>query len=260
MIDFTTVVALDRAHLEQWKITWPTWARHRPEILERPLVVIADAHPDTGGNHAFWDRELRFLHPLPTGFQFLVHFWHAPFSLRSDLRNITQRERMLTSLVRVPPAVVKTPYWLKLDTDAIALRPADWCQDAWFEDDPVFASSPWGYAKPPDVIQRLDAWGDQHPELSRFPALGHRPEPGSDIVRYSRMISWCAWFRTDWTNWVASLSPPPERLPVPSQDTFTHYVAARAGHFWRAVKMKSHGWAHVRKDGTLRRLAAEALK
>ena len=56
MIDFTTVVGVDEAHLEELRLTWPTWARHRPELLVQPLLLVCDGDR----TESFWRARLPF--------------------------------------------------------------------------------------------------------------------------------------------------------------------------------------------------------
>ena len=258
MIDFTTVIACDRRHLAQLEMTFPTWAKHRPEILDRPLMIVADCHDETGYRPAEWQKRLAFVYrdmrsPVATA----EWFWPPDETFREAPFCITQRERMLTGLVRAA-AWVTTPWSLKLDTDAPAMRSCPWILDEWFTGNPALVSSPWSYSKPADVIQRLDAWGDQHPELSRHPPLGFRPAPGSDICRHPRIISYVCFINTEFARWASELAP--ERLPVPSQDTYHHYLAARTGKPIVVERMKRHGWAHVKHDRNLKRLCEEAMR
>lgn len=238
MIDFTTVVGVDAAHLEEWALTWPTWARHRPQILDQPLLVVCDADRPI----ETWEAALRFLrHPRVT----LVP-WSQP--------GVSQREKMLTGLTLVPTAHVRTPWFLKLDTDVAATAPADWVPDAWFAPDvadrvPTVVAPPWGYTKPADAVRRLDDWGDTTPGLCDRPRLDLPVPTGADRVRHPRVISWCLFGRTDWLREVTADCR--GRLPVPSHDTFLSYCLVRRGDFHRRVDMRSLGWVHT---GSRRRL------
>jgi len=121
--------------------------------------------------------------------------------------------------------------------------------ERWFAPDdrgrlPVFVASPWGYTKPADAIRRLDHWAAGIGEFSETTPLDIRSTPGSRLVRHPRIISWAFYGDTEWTRRMAAACD--GRLPVPSQDTFLWYCAARRGDFFRRVNMKRHGWRHLK--------------
>ena len=104
MIDFTTIVGIDRQHLAELRCTWPTWKRHRPEILQQPLLAICDGEV----SDEQWNEELTFLdHPDVRRI-----LWIQP--------GVSQREKMLTGLTVLPGREVLTAWYLKLDTDVVA--------------------------------------------------------------------------------------------------------------------------------------------
>lgn len=239
MLPFTTIVGVDDAHAAELKLVWPTWRRHRPEILRQPLLLMCDAVRDA----KYWKNALRFVdHPDKR-----IELWDQP--------HVEQREKMLSSLV-FGTRHVDTPWYLKLDTDAAAVAPGAWLDSRWFNPDaaghsPVFVSSPWSYTKPADTIDRLDTWGAGRPELQSFPPLALHQNPGWSRVVHPRIISWVFFGATEWTGNMAAICD--GRLPVPSQDTFLWYCAARRGDFFRTVRMTRYGWRHI---GCRRRLQA----
>ncbi len=134
----TLVTAVDRSHLEELRWTWPTWVFHKPQILQWPLLIIVDGDLDLDN----WRKSLSFVeHP-----NLRIVPWRQ--------NGVEQREKMISSLVRVPSVEVTTPWYLKLDTDAIATSDALWPRADGFgtnelEDGPVLASPPWRYTPVP---------------------------------------------------------------------------------------------------------------
>jgi hypothetical protein len=238
-IDFTTLVGLDVEHVEELRLTWPTWVRFRPEILQHPMICVCDG----ALSEDHWHTALSFVdHPDKS-----IVVWYQP--------DVSQRAKMLTALTLAPAAWVSTPWYLKLDTDAVACTSDDWIQDEWFAPNidgqlPAFVTNPWGYTKPADAIVRLDDWADQVPAMKNKPRLNLVPTPGASLISHRRIISWCFFGNTQWTRTVTSYCD--GRLPVPSQDTYLWYCAARRGDFYRTVRMKHVGWQHI---GRRRRLA-----
>ena len=204
MIEFTTVVAVDAAHVRELQIVWPTWVRHRPEIMRSPLLIIVDG---AAGSLEDWEDRLQFVeHPARR-----IRLW--------DQEGVSQREKMLTALTILPGMDVDTEWYLKLDTDVVATGPADWLREEWFApgdegSEPVFVSNPWGYTKPADAIERLDRWANMQPEFSGTQPLGLSPNPGESLVSHPRIISWCFFGRTKWTREVTTCCC--GQLPIPS--------------------------------------------
>lgn len=226
MIDFTTTIAVDPHHIKELKVVWPTWVENRPTLFNCPMVILYDqavclsdlgfvlsSHPDVK------------LLPVP------------------NCPEMSQKEKMLSSLVFLAPWIVKTPWMLKLDCDVFAReKDGDWCSTNFCLENPVFISSPWGYTKPANSVEILDNWGDKVPQLREYSRLNLPYIPNSKSVRTKgRIISYCFFGRTDWLRWASTLC---KRLPIASQDTYHWYVARRHRDFYRTIQMKNFGWEH----------------
>lgn len=235
MIDFTTVIGIDHQHERELWTVWPTWSKHRPELFQRPMVLLADAAI------ANESRLRNTGHPDVT------------VVTVPDMPGASQREKMLTALTLIAPFVVKTPWLLKLDTDTLARKhDPRWCSEELIQGNPVFVAPAWNYTKPSTAIQTLDAWGDTVPELKGKPRLDLPFDPaGNIVVTKGRIISWCFFGRVDWLTWAAGLCG--KRLPVASHDSTLFYIARRNGDSFKTFPMKSLGWDHV----SGRRLARE---
>lgn len=236
MVDFTTVIAVDEPHLAELRLSAPTWRAHKPELWERPMVVMCDGYGysrqyESAVSHV-WAANLAFLkHPA-----LRIVLWEMPTAAN-------QREKMLTAFMGALQHV-DTPWFLKIDTDAVATYPGPWIDDAWFARRPAFVGSPWSYTKPADAIARLDDWGDTVPGICEHPRLDLPVTPNSDLVRHRRLISWCMFGNTEWTRRMYSFCRD-GRLPVPSQDTFLFYCAERRRDHYILTKMSRQGWRHV---------------
>lgn len=237
--DFTIVVGVDERTSSQWQGTWPTWRRFHPDILDRPLLVLADAWC---GDTDFWLRRLRWLdHPA---WSLALWDWPNGDRTRESMADVTQRERMLTAYVKIPGAVVETEYWCKIDTDAVATAAVPWVDPDWFRGNPAIVASPWSYTKPAAWLPRLDEWAKGVELFSALPppAVGV-VDPAARTHRHPRIASWICFVDTIWSGRVAQYAP--DRLPVPSQDTYHWYCAARRGDRIRRVKFKRFGWTNV---------------
>lgn len=264
--EFTTVIGVDAGHLDQFKTSIPTWAQYKPQIFTNPIVIFADSI-------AVRMEVLNFLaslkHPVKGWFDTAVDICQWPLSEmhyvveEKDRFSNLQRYRMLSGFVHVAARQVKTPYWLKLDLDVIATGYPDWIDSQWFSGNPAIIGHRWGYTKPAEQIIQLDQWVASYSEkltdLSSHPPLELSPNPGSSIVRHKRIISWCAFFETEFTQRCSELAETTcgkGMLPVPSQDGYLWYCAARMHREIQRVNMKSVGWTHC---SSLKRMK-EAIK
>ncbi len=244
--EFTTIVAVDETHLPELRLVWPTWRRHRPGLLERPLLIVCDQ----SRSRSWWRRELGFVDHPDRRIEVYRH------------DGVDPRTRMLTAFVDAPGRWVETAWHLKIDVDAVAEEPADWPLPEWFAPDregrePVFVSQPWGFTKPPDAIARLDDWADGVPSLADSERLDLVPAPDADRLKHPRITSWLFFGRTDWVREMAALREGP--LPVPSHDTYLWYCAARRGDPFRRVRM-NRGWRHCGRRRRLERACRRALE
>ena len=240
--DITLVIAVDKRHLAESAFTWPTWMKFKPELKSMKKIVIYDRTQLQQSELTRYNcGDVRF---IP---------WH--------MDGVDQREKMLTSLVKIPANEVTTKWYLKLDVDTIATKDGKWIKDEWFEprnrELPAYISHRWAYSKPADVLFRLDNWGDTVSEFKQYKRLDIPFDPKSSRVASRRIISWCFFGNTEWTRFVSNLCG--DRLPIPSQDTFMYYCAARLKKHSVMTNMKNLGWDHLRYR-SLRILSRELLK
>lgn len=227
----TLVVGLQKEDLDVWPFTWETWKANKPWVTNLPLLVI---HPP----------ELKL---SKEQFTFLND--HPQFELRpSSIRGPgCAKKRMQSSFVKIPAQYVSTPWYLKLDPKAIAVNQRPWIGDNWFAPSesscyPAFISCPWGYAKPLDAIERLNAWADKTPQLAQYPSVEIPFSPDDDRVRFPTINSWCFFGRTDWTKEIAEFTP--DELPHRDHSIFMHYCALRRRDYFVRVQLKDFGWEH----------------
>jgi hypothetical protein len=174
---------------------------------------------------------------------------------------------MLAGFVHVPPAFVKTPYWLKVDLDSVAIENDDWINEDWFKDEPAIISHGWSFTKPANQMIILDEWvanNKNHLEkLNQYAPLDLYPKPGSERVGHKRIISWCSFWKTSfckWASWMAGTTCGIGGLPVPSQDGYLWYCAKRAGLGIVRTNMKNLGWEHWSSRNTIIQSSMRAMK
>ena len=253
-MQFTVVLGVDDAHVEHLKLVLPTWAKHKPSLLEQQFVLFYDRDMKLGRVSSFLEqyaKNVRYQIWPPEEIKyegFETYFrggnvkWFKP-----------QRNKMLSGFVHVPAMTVQTLYWLKLDLDVVATGKNDWVDEEWFSNNkPAIVSHPWGYTKPPGQMCELDLWFREK-VIPKFPTLGMTkplnllPEPGSSLVKHKRIISWCAFFNTEFTRLCSDLCSETVgvyKLPVPSQDGVMWYLAKRLNYDIVTTNMKSRGWDH----------------
>lgn len=268
--EITLVLGVDAKYLPQLAVAIKTWAAFQPGLMRWPWVVFFDTAVHSADVAKVLGSGGKFADAL------LVPWGNCPNDYSS------QRERMLTGFVHVPPATVETKWWMKLDCDALALpgtarepfpdpdwfapgahvRVAGETVDQPTNREPVLIGSPWGYTKPADQIAKLNLWGDHHNELSQYPRLDLRHEENARRLYHPRYCSWLSFYNTEWSRWAAALSDRgrvPLKIPVPSQDGYHWYCAARTRAAVRLVKMKRYGWNNYPKFDKLQQAAQEAL-
>lgn len=246
MIEFTTIVAVDQEHLEELRVSWPTWRANSRPITYSPLIVLCDSE-NVRDQLDFIDIEFE---PLLVSDVLPVSFPPG--------HHITQRERMLTALTYAAK-VVSTDWFLKLDTDSIAFGGDDSLLDTdWDEDDspPDVVAPRWGYTKPGHWIDELDRWADL---VAPHNAKPFRRMSGG-VAKSSRIISYAMLGRTEFVRQCLAKVNGNGRLPVPSQDTFTWYAAELFQRRIKRLNPHTIRWKHAGgRLHKLRTLAAEAL-
>lgn len=242
--EITLILGLDRAHLGELRWTWPTWMAYKPELRQMPMIVFFDPTEISPSDASFLQ-----LHP---------DLRFVPWSMPNA---VDQREKMLSGFVHVPCREVTTPWYLKLDTDAIATGPGEWIDPRWFAPSPtgrkpVIVSARWSYTKPHYAIAVLEEWGDGVEALRRYPRLNLAPEPARDRVRHKRIISWIFFGDTEWTRRTVTWLGDDGRLPHPSQDTFMFYCAKRSRRRIVRENMSRYQWRHTSLS-RIRKLVAQ---
>ena len=264
-MNFTVVLGVDKKTIESLRLVWPTWRRFKPSLMSRPFVIFYNGvtedqilsvivpqwgDGDSAGYAPAFPANIKLVPWPPRGVEYPrdgATKWTNP-----------QRAMMLAGFVHVPVTTVETPYWLKLDLDAVAIGMDDWVDPTWFEpvadserlwrpQRPSIIAPGWNYSKPAQQMLALDEWAAcAKPWFFDGTApLDLRPEPGSEIVRHQRICSWCAFFHTTFTiecSHAATQSCGRGQIPVDSQDGFHFYCAHRGRFSIRRVPMKQYGW------------------
>jgi hypothetical protein len=255
----TVVVGLDARTSKQFVASSPTWIAAYPELLRARWLVFFDQTQLPGD--AVLDALERV---LPAGVAFDLMSWGLGTEYES------QREKMLTGFVLGAPFRVRTDWWIKIDTDALAERRSDWPNPDWFRGEdgrtPAIVASPWGYTKPADQMARLDAWAT----VAGVPGepLNLPVEPGASRCCHPRIASWLSFYRTSFTLDAARYCEPPAsrgsgvaayKMPVPSQDGFHWYMSRRLGELVVRANMKRRGWTNISSFDKLKARADEIL-
>jgi len=234
---FTTVIGLDEKYLNAFGKVWPNWSRHRSEIAANPIVFVCDS--EAGSSEDWYDVVGGI---VGDEVEFRIEPW--------TMSGVSQREKMLTGLFVVPTYAVNTDWFLKLDCDSVAMRGGEWISDEWFEDNPAFIASPWGYTKPGRFIRQCEEWSGGKAWLSGLPPVVKEIDNPDSRLKHRRVISYVYFGNTVWHRWawgLVAMDGGEGRLPCPSHDTYASWLAEKTGSFYRRVRMKSHGWGHSKR-------------
>jgi hypothetical protein len=259
---YTLVCGVDKKHLDQLKWTWPTWRKHKPYLLKQPMIVFRDVSQVS-------KEEVQFVINHPN---LIIVDWPLSNAMYGDDTGgkwtNPQRVKMLTGFVYIPAIYVKTKYWLKLDTDVVAIGQPDWIDENWFKYNPAMVCPPWGFTRPAHQMLQLDAWVANNSNKEEFKAIASceplnlHPEPNAERVRHKRICSWCGFFQTGLSRACVTLSEASGELytlPSPSQDGLMWYIAKRLGLGIKRVRMKDKGWQVWGSQGNLIRHSSEVM-
>jgi hypothetical protein len=262
-MNYTLVLGVDKKTLEFLKIVLPTWAKHKPSLFWQPWIIFYNGVEEAqikavldvvGVKQAADPRFIAWPKKGVTYERDHLDKWTNP-----------QRAKMLAGFAYVAADHCLTPYWLKLDLDAVATGRDDWVDPGWFDGNPSIIAPGWPYTKPADQMQKLDAWVVQaNPGLFLgTEPLNLKPSQGSDKVIHERICSWCAFFSTEFTRVcvrAARYHCGEGQLPVDSQDGFMWYCAKRAHFTIRSVRMKRFGWTYRSTYAGVMEAAQEAMQ
>lgn len=246
--EYTVAIGVDAKTIQQLAVTLPTWLKVRPELARHPWFCFYDESQINRRDLAHWFGHFRLSPTLSS--------WP-----QDSTRYENQREKMLSGFVFATQQI-RTQYYLKIDTDCIALEAKPWPLPEWFDGRPAYIASPWGYTKGGDYIKRCDDWADTLPGLADRPRLNIVAEPGSNRVPHARMCSWLAFYHTGFSRLCAQLCiqhSHRNKLPVPSEDTFKWFVAERLGYPYVRTKMKRYGWTNSSRITKLEQIAAGVM-
>jgi hypothetical protein len=245
-MNITAVIAVDDHHLNELQKTLPTWVKYK-NFKQFPLLVIYDS------------TQVKLSDPR---FDILKDF-KVDYVSFSDPLGVykTQREKMLTALTALPGYYVKTPWYLKIDTDCTATNSDKWYDESWLEKNYAFITNPWGYTKPANSIELLDKWAASTFKGAYKP-LNLPFDPTENKVKHQRIISWLFLCKTEWSRDVTKnivyrdpAYPDVDIFKLPSisdteykvsQDTFLWYMAAIRGDRYKLFNFKDKGFTHGR--------------
>jgi hypothetical protein len=234
----TIVTAADPKYIQHLQLTYPNWVKYK-KITMHPLILYINGFTD-----GIYDKSLDFIRSHPN---VKIIKWDLPVAEN-------QREKMLSAFVMGPAKDVVTPYWIKIDADAFFTN-----DKALFDDEitnHVFCGHKWGYTKPGRWIKDLDDWAANKEEFAKTNSLFNPELEKGKRYCHSRTNSFVQWHNTEFVKEAVRLAP--NRLPVPSHDTYLWYVAERLGLPWRRHNFKRYrGVTNASSLDKLKRLMCE---
>lgn len=212
----TTVTACDEKYVELLQQTFPNWIRFK-KIDQSPILVFVNGMEIA-------DKRLDFLRIKPAYADIRLVRWERGIDGAPDTDD--HRELMLSAFVLGTARHVKTPFWLKLDSDSFATddRPLVKENDFKF----AFIGHRWGYSWEKH-IRALDNWAESRKDIKwvKPPMYPRGSVSGRRFYHNDRKrtISFVQLQSTEFTRMCANLAG--NRLPAPSHDTYLFYLADR---------------------------------
>jgi hypothetical protein len=248
MQDTTLVIALDKPHLQELRLSAPTWFRHWKELNKCPLLVFVDE----AERPEWWAKQMgEFMsHPDAT-----IVPWPV-------MPGVDQRSRMISAFVHGVADYCETTWHLKIDTDTACMARDERCfPGEWFADDVVFMSHKWGYTKPAAKHLALVEWAKS---IRAFDGAPEAPvtwegDPAKVKCFHKRIMSCLFLGRTDFVKEVSGLCRDHgPAIPGGSHDGLVWYVATRLRRKWLRTSMNKLGWVHGARR--LEQRCVEAMK
>ena len=213
--DMTIVTAVNDKYFDKLKNHFPKWQTHEG-LREQKFIIFYNNLGRRQKRSEFWKS-------LETSGGVTLIPWE--FEPAGD--NI--RERMLTAFVLGVAKYVKTSYWMKLDCD-VRIKddapPFTWLSYKNYD----IVAHKWGYTKvkgDPDAkthwLNTLDTWWSTHNKDAQNIFTEIYDPKKQKRVGHRRFCTFGAIEKTAHTKHIAKLAG--ERLPIPSQDTTSWYVA-----------------------------------
>lgn len=228
----TLVTCVDRRNCDALVENWPKWMEHRALLRGmRKVVFVAEGERLCASADAFLREQ--------SGVE-VVSVAAGPVS--------EGRNRWTTALFREVGALVRTPWYVRIEPEAVTTGPDVLWKPEWIAPDEAgrlvkFVAAPWGYTKPANALERLDDWAEEIAGLGELPRLHIPFDPAADRVRHDAISSWLFFARTDWTQEVAAYLGS-SNPPIAAHDALAWYFARRRGEGYRRVPLKRHGWDH----------------
>ena len=218
-VNFSIVTAVTPDYLAKLIWTMPTWS-YKPQFAGKPIVVFHS------GFNCDDPRRLQFIKSIFPTWTFIN--WRMP-------EYESTRELMLSSFVLGIEEFVKTPYFVKMDSETFFTSKENVFSETDFNYDLV--SHKWGYTKPGWWIDKLEGLPVNQNDTAVF--------------SHNRIISFCCLHKTDFVINVAKQYG--KRLPIPSHDTLLWWHADKHGK-WLAKNLKQVGvnnhsrWRDIRNE------------
>jgi hypothetical protein len=227
----TLVTYVDKGAEGYLPHTWATWRRLHPWLSRLPAVVLHRADHDVTSLR----NQLVTLHP------------EVRFIAADSSDHCRDASSWSYAALRYVVDQIESPWYLMLAPEAVAIRDQRLLDPQWFSQNDsqqplAFISCPWGYAKPADIFERLDQWGDGVAELARFNRLNIPFDPHSDRVRHPTANTWFLMASTEWSRTAAQYAQ--DDMSWVAFSTFLVYCAERRGDRFLLHQMKHHGWDH----------------
>ena len=221
--NFAIATAATEPYLKKLAWTIPTWPM-KPQFKGKKLYIFY---------HGINPKKLDFVREYFPDLHLIA--WDMP-----EYENV--RELMLSAFVLGVSKYVKEDYCVKMDADAFFIDEQDvFCKDDFGFD---LVAHRWKYTKPKWWVHKMDHW------IRNREDDWHGEKVGGSCG-HSRIISWCCLQSVEFIrNCVRAC---PDRLPIPSHDSFLWYMADNLSDCsWRSKNLKDLGVSHCSRWRSIR--------
>lgn len=237
-MQYTVVIVVDQEHLAELEMTIHTWRKHKPELWRTGWLVLYDCD---------------YLSESTVRGRLSSHGIYPEFQRWPPNRELFNcHSEKMTSALFYACRYVSTPWWLRLDVDAVAYKSADWIPSP--RDDSIMV----GHGTRSIVstpLRRMDNWADSIPEFEGHPRLRY-------FARHRKLHGFCTFYRTQWTREMVNISEKncgPLGMPLPFEDAYFMFCAQRFRKRYQWMNVRKTGWLHPRRGRPLTQMVEEAM-
>ncbi len=224
----TLVIPVDKDDLVRLRHSWQTWNRLKPWIRQLPILILRHAAVAEDELRGLLDPSIQIRIETLNVDESFPHPWES-----AKIADVAHR--------------IDTDWFWMLEPRAVATSKMDWLSPSAFRKDdtdrePVFTACRWGYTKPSNIYQRLDAWANEKDCFRDHAPLDWPVNPKANCIHHDAVATWSFLARTSWVRTVSSTID--RETPISEHAAFMLFCAERRRERINRISMKRFGWDH----------------